>query len=193
MAVISVKYTSIFVVAAFAAGSFFAPPEQQAIAAVIATDVQCTGCVGTADLAGNAVTSVKIKDGEVKTEDIAASAIGSARIKDNDVKAQDLAPDSVGASELQGVSKLLFHQCALTSGEQATGLPPNGGILYIDCEISGVDSDDTAIVTLIGASGCIHTSQVNMETNNVEVQLFNDCPFTAAIGLARIAVVVFDK
>ena len=58
---ISVKYASIFVVAAFAAGSIFAPPVQQAIAAVIATDVQCTGCVGTTDLAGNGVTSAKSK------------------------------------------------------------------------------------------------------------------------------------
>ena len=36
---ISVKY-ALFLVAAFAAGRFFTPPVQQAIAAVIATDVQ---------------------------------------------------------------------------------------------------------------------------------------------------------
>ena len=86
--------------AAFVAGSFFASPELRAYASTIANDVICTGCVGTADLAGNAVTSAKIKDGEVKSEDIALSAIGSARIKDNDVKAQDIAPSAVGTSEI---------------------------------------------------------------------------------------------
>lgn len=74
---ISVRIATIIALGAFAAGGFVMSPVPQAIAAVIATDVQCTGCVGTADLGGNAVTSAKLKDGEVKTEDIAASAIGS--------------------------------------------------------------------------------------------------------------------
>ncbi len=60
---ISTKIASIIAIAAFAAGSLFSPPVQQAIAAVIATDVQCTGCVGTSDVAGNAITAAKIKDG----------------------------------------------------------------------------------------------------------------------------------
>ena len=64
---------------------------------------------------------------------------------------------------------------------------------YVDCTISGVDSDDTAIVTLNDSNGCIHTSDVSAGTNNVEVQLFNDCSFNVAPGPAQIAVVVFDK
>ena len=63
---ISPKIFGIGIVAALVAGSFLAPPVQQAIAVVIATDVQCTGCVGTPDVAGNAITAVKIKDSEVK-------------------------------------------------------------------------------------------------------------------------------
>ena len=54
---ISLK-VGIIMAAMFAAGAFLAPPVQQAIAAVIATDVQCTGCVGTSDVAGNAITAV---------------------------------------------------------------------------------------------------------------------------------------
>src|ERR1044071_1599412 len=84
--------------AMFAAGSFLAPPVQQAIAAVIATDVQCTGCVGTSDISGNAITAAKIKDGEVK--------------------AADIATDAVGAAEIQGVTKLLFGQCVPTDDEK---------------------------------------------------------------------------
>lgn len=97
---ISVRIATIIAIAAFAIGAFVMSPVPQAIAAVIATDVQCTGCVGTADLAGNAVTSVKIKDGEVKTDDIAAGAVGSLRIKDNDVKTQDIAPGAVTKAKL---------------------------------------------------------------------------------------------
>lgn len=46
-------------VAAFVTGFFLVAPLQQALAAVIATDVQCNGCVGTPDLASNAVTYQK--------------------------------------------------------------------------------------------------------------------------------------
>lgn len=175
-------------VVAFLAGSFIASPELRAYASTIANDVICNGCVGTSDMAGNAVTSVKIKDGEVKTDDIAVSAVGSARIKDNDVKAQDLAPDSVGASELQGVTKLLYSECAVTSGQ---GIPANG-FLVIDCTTSGVDSDDTALVTLNNSNGCLHASAVNAETNNVEFQMFSDCAFSVP-AVAKVAIVVFDK
>ena len=55
-------------IATFAASSLSAPPVQQAIAAVIATDVQCTGYVGTSDLADNAITEAKMKDGEANNE-----------------------------------------------------------------------------------------------------------------------------
>src|SRR5574338_302778 len=102
----SVKIASILAVAAFAAGSFLASPVQQAIAAVIATDVQCTGCIGTSDVAGSTVTSAKIKDGEVK--------------------AADIATDAVGAAEIQGVTKLLFGQCAPTSSEATTPVTAGG-------------------------------------------------------------------
>src|ERR1051325_4266478 len=112
--------------AMFAAGSFLAPPVQQAIAAVIATDVQCTGCVGTSDVAGNAITAAKIKDGEVK--------------------AAEIATDAVGAAEPQGVTKLLFGQCVLTSAESSISIDP-GTFLGINCTISGVALGDTAVAT----------------------------------------------
>ena len=79
---ISTRITAIIAVVAFAAGGFVMSPVPQAIAAVIATDVQCTGCVGTADLAGNAVTSAKI----------AGSAVQSSDIKDKGIAAIDIAP-----------------------------------------------------------------------------------------------------
>jgi hypothetical protein len=138
---ISTKIASIIAAAAFAAGSFFAPPVQQAIAAVIATDVQCTGCVGTADLAGNAVTSAKIKDQEVKTEDIAMNAIGSARIRDNEVKAQDIAPDAVGSSKIA--------DGAITYGDVSRNFIAVEHRDDCNCGGTGWDPDGTSSVELI--------------------------------------------
>jgi hypothetical protein len=94
---------------------------------------------------------------------------------------------------LQGVTKLLFGQCILTSGEAGTSLPANGGILEVDCTINGVDSDDTAIAAINDCNGCLHTSAVIPSTNNVEMLIFNDCSFNVAPGLAQIAIIVFDK
>jgi|GEM_PF-2510756 hypothetical protein len=85
---------------AFAAGAFFTSPVPQAIAAVIATDVQCTGCVGTSDLAGNAVTAAKIKDGEVKTADIGSSAVTSAKIASGGVGNTDIASNAVTGDKI---------------------------------------------------------------------------------------------
>jgi len=87
---ISVNIASIVAAAAFAAGSLFAPPVQEAIAAIIATDVQCTGCVGTSDLSGNAVTSAKIAAGGVANSDIAANAVTGGKIADGTIAYGDV-------------------------------------------------------------------------------------------------------
>src|SRR6185503_5972321 len=107
---ISLKYALIMAVGAFAAGSFFASPLPQAIAAVIATDVQCTGCVGTPDLAGSAVTNAKLANGAVNSAKIADNSITAADIGANAVGVSEIATDAVGAAELQGVTKLLFGE-----------------------------------------------------------------------------------
>src|SRR5574338_614047 len=117
----SVKIASIPAVPAFAAGSFLASPVQQAIAAVIATDVPCTGCIGTSDVAGNAITAVKIKDGEVK--------------------AAEIATDAVGAAEIQGVTKLAFASCHPDEAVGKTATP--GGVLVALCSVGGADGKIT--------------------------------------------------
>ncbi|HEV8387738.1 MAG TPA: hypothetical protein VGQ03_08960 [Nitrososphaera sp.] len=169
---ISVTAAIIIAVAAFAAGSFFASPVPQAIAAVIATDVQCTGCVGTSDLGGNAVNAAKIKDGEVK--------------------AAEIATDAVGAAELVGVTKLLFGQCMPTS-TVATSDVATGGAIIVICTISGVDNDDSAIATLNLSSLCFNVARADTGSGNVSVYLRNDCASTQSIGAGTIAVIVYDK
>jgi hypothetical protein len=165
---------ALFIVAAFAAGSFFAPPVQQAIAAIIATDVQCTGCVGTTDLAGNSVTAAKIKDSEVK--------------------AAEIATDSVGAAELQGVTKLLFGQCIPTNTLRTT--PINGGnFIAVQCNIIGIDDDDSASATLNDSSStCFEVRGANLASGYVRVVVVNECGFSVALGEgSSIALIVYDK
>jgi len=191
---ISAKMLGMLAVA-FVAGAFFASPVPQAIAAVIATDVQCAGCVGTADLAGNAVTSTKIKDGEVKTEDIAAGAIGTVRLKDNDVKAQDLAPDSVGASELQGVTKLIFAQCTISSSNP---LPAGGISAGWVCAALGALENDSAVGTVDGGdSRCFEVTRVQPgylgSTDSVIIDIHNVCSTPQTPGTLNIGVIVFHK
>jgi len=171
---ISVKYALIIAVAAFAAGTFVASPVPQAIAAVIATDVQCTGCVGTSDLAGNAVIAAKIKDGEVK--------------------APEIAPNSVGGSELIGVTKLLFGQCKPTAGVAST-LVAAGQLLVVTCNVSGgVDTDDSALASLNDGNDCFGTHKADTVGSQVDVFLINHCTSTEQLGSdATIAVIVYDK
>ena len=184
---ISVRFATIIAIAAFAAGGFVMSPVPQAIAAVIATDVQCTGCVGTADLASNGVTSVKIKDGEIKTDDIAVSAIGSARIKDNDVKAQDLAPDSVGASEMQGVTKLIFGTCTF-NGQSSI---PEGSLAGNACFISGVAPGDKVSVTKENGNACFAIVNSIAQTGSVLINYGNVCTTTQNAGTMTFSVIVY--
>jgi hypothetical protein len=60
-AVVSVGYVLVLAVLA---------PEQLAEATILATDLICNGCVGTSDLANDAVTSAKIGSGQVGASDI---------------------------------------------------------------------------------------------------------------------------
>ena len=57
-----------------------------------ATDVDCTSCVDAVDIAGGAVTSGKIADGEVKTPDLADGAVTGAKVKDGSIDLNDLSP-----------------------------------------------------------------------------------------------------
>lgn len=149
---ISVKYALIMAVGAFAAGSFFTSPVPQAIASTIANDVVCTGCVGTSDLAGNAVTAAKIKDSEVKAAEIAASAVGSSEI----------ATDAVRADELAGVSKLVFTSCTV---DMFNGIPATATIYY-NCSVPAAATGDIVVATITednGGSGILlkHVSLVS--------------------------------
>lgn len=66
-----------------------------------AVDVACSGCVGSADLAADSVTSAKIADGTIVTNDLSDSAVTSAKIADATITANDLASSAVTPAKLQ--------------------------------------------------------------------------------------------
>jgi hypothetical protein len=180
---ISLKMGGI-IVAAFIAGAFISSPDLRAYAAntVFSTDI-VDGEVKTADLANNAVTAAKVKDGEIKAAEIATNAVGSSEI----------ATDAVGASELQGVTKLLFGQCAATSAAGTLTLGTGTGA-EIRCTISGVDSDDSAIAKQNTGGSCFEVRKVIPQTNLVVISIWNMCSDNAQVGTgAAFSVIVFDK
>jgi hypothetical protein len=180
------KWVGLLAVA-FVAGSFVASPELRAYAAntVFSTDI-VDGQVMTADLGNNAVTAAKVKDGDIKAAEIAANAVG----------ASEIAPDAVGASEIQGVTKLIFAQCVLSATEKDTSVAPNSDLIK-NCNISGVDTDDTAVATLnfVGISCFEIVRAIPQDTNVVTLHIHNYCGQAAKTGefAKPIGIIVFDK
>ncbi len=172
-----------FMVAAFVAGSFVASPELRAYASMIANDVICSGCVGMTDLAGNAVTAAKIKDGEVKAAEISSNAVGSSEI----------AANAVGASEIAGVSKLIFAQCDVDDTEGQINLVPRQS-LGLTCPVEGAFNGDNVIATFKQVPSCIDIEAAEAYEDTVTVVVQNDCTIDAVVGVrSEISLIVFDK
>ena len=169
---------------AFVAGSFVASPELRA---------QAAATIGSADIIDNSIQSVDIKDVEVKTADLAGNSVTAAKIKDGEVKAAEIATDAVGGAELSMVTKLIFGQCMLTNSEATTNIQPLE-VSDINCSISGVDNDDSAVATLNNSNFCFHAAKAEPETNSVHVNITNECSTAQQVGSdSSIAVMVFDK
>ena len=176
---ISVKY-ALVIVAAFLAGSFFTPPVQQALAAVIATDVQCTGCVGAADLASSAVTTTKL----------ASNSVNGGKISDGTISAADLGPNSVRASEIKGVSKLIFASCTLTFPDNtfsAGGYP---------CKVTGARPGDQVVATLHSNGSCSQSpllfSTVIVNNDQVSLIMQNNSQCPNHITSVQASIIVYS-
>jgi hypothetical protein len=105
-------------------------PEQLAEATAAASDLVCSGCVGTTDIADSAVTSAKIGSSQVGNSDIASNAVGSGKIADGQVKAPDIATDAVQAAEIGSsqVGNSEIANDAVTSAKIGSGQVGNSDI-----------------------------------------------------------------
>lgn len=75
------------------------------ISQAAATDVACTGCVGSGDLANGSVTSIKIKDGTIAAADLAPALL--ARISALEAKVKKLEGGAYSQATLKGTYKCL--------------------------------------------------------------------------------------
>lgn len=64
-----------------------------------AADVVCSGCVGTSDLAANAVTSGRIADGGVRVQDLANGAVTNSKIATSAVNSSKIKDGTVGKAD----------------------------------------------------------------------------------------------
>jgi hypothetical protein len=81
-----------------------------------ATNVVCTGCVGSTDIA----------DGGVATVDLANGAVTSAKVQDNSIGAADIGTNAVGNAELQDFIQLQGLALSGGTGTATQSLAGNG-------------------------------------------------------------------
>jgi hypothetical protein len=117
-------------------------PEQLAEATTAATDLVCSGCVGTSDIADNAITSAKIGSGQVAVTDIATDAVTSTKIKNQQVATNDLATGAVTTHKISDTSGV--YSVDIVNGQVATADILDGGVLTEDIADLTITSEDLA-------------------------------------------------
>ena len=85
---------------ALAGGLFVFGWADPAAAQVVADDVQCSGCVGTNDLANGAVGGRKLANGSVGNRKIVDGAVGQRKIGDNAVTSRKILDGAVGQRKI---------------------------------------------------------------------------------------------
>ena len=85
-------------------------------------DVVCVGCVGTTDLADNAISSTQVALNSLTADDLGPDSVGLSEIGTNAVGPDEIAPDAVGASEIvaDAVGAAEIFANAVGSSEIAT-------------------------------------------------------------------------
>lgn len=121
--------------------------------------------IGTGDISNNAVTSPKIRDGEVKTPDLSNNAVTTSKISNGEVGESDLADDSVTSNKIQDgtiiaadlspsvilgttneklkdVSQIFFKTCSIDFPSI-----PAQQVSFAFCPVTGVKIGDKVIIT----------------------------------------------
>ncbi|MBI4224637.1 MAG: hypothetical protein HY609_06845, partial [Deltaproteobacteria bacterium] len=103
-----------------------------------------TGGVGTVELANDAVTSAKIKDGEVKEGDLGGDAVTAGKIKDGEVKSAEIADGAVGSGELAdgAVNSTKISDNSITASDLAATLTLADGDFL---DLAAIVHNDTAL------------------------------------------------
>jgi hypothetical protein len=158
-------------------------PEQLAEATAAATDLVCSGCVGTSDIADSAVTSSKIGSGQVTSGDIATNAVTSTKIPDGGVGNSDLATSAVTSTKI-GSGQVANSDIA-SSAVTSSKISDTAGVQSVDIvngQVGSVDIADGQVTTEDIASGAIFINRflISGGGTNVEpgetISTSEDCP-----------------
>jgi hypothetical protein len=145
-------------------------PEQLAEATVTASDVVCSGCVGTTDIADSAVTSAKIGSGQVANSDIANNAVGSAKIGTGQVGNSDIADSAVTSAKI-GSGQVANSDIA-TSAVTSSKISDTSGVRSVDIvngQVTSADIADGTITSTDIASGAIQLNVHEVQDDFVTV------------------------
>jgi hypothetical protein len=147
--------------------------------------------IGTGNIANNAITSPKIRNGEVKTQDIANNAITTSKISNGAVESSDLATDAITSEKIEDgsiisadlspgiinteteklktVSEIIFNSCSIDFSSI-----PAQQVAYAFCPVIGAKIGDKVIVTNQDvASGLVTQSASVNATDLVRIAIRN--------------------
>ena len=145
------------------------------------------GEVRNPDIADNAVTSDKIRVGAVVTEDIADNSITSEKIVDGSIMLEDLRTAASLPGESQEVSQVIFNTCSIDFDVVAAQKAATAF-----CPVPGVEVGDHVVVTsqdptldLITQSASVNGSEL------VRIAVWNPTFKTVDPPNATWALIVF--
>ena len=148
-------------------------PQQLAEAAVTAADLVCNGCVGTSDIANNAVTSAKIGSGQVGGIDIANDAVTTAKISDTDgVKSSDVVNGEVKSEDIADGTITSTDIAPGTIPSDNSGTPDDNSVTsakIADGEVMSADIGDGQVNTEDLASGAVKLNVHTVNGNGVKI------------------------
>jgi hypothetical protein len=158
-------FVLVSVVAAISVGYILAlailAPQQLAEATAAASDLICSGCVGTSDIADSAVTTGKIGTSQVTNTDIATNAVTTGKISDTaGVQSVDIVNGQVANSDLA------------TSAVSSSKISDTAGVQSVDIVNGQVKSEDIADGTITStdiASGTIDLDVVPRQGGTVNI------------------------
>ena len=107
-------------------------PEQLAEATAAASDLVCSGCVGTSDIADSAVTGSKIGSGQVANSDLGSSAVTGSKISDTaGVQSVDIVNGQVTTEDIASGAIAINHHVII--GAPVNVEPGETTSTTIDC------------------------------------------------------------
>lgn len=98
-----------------------------------ATDLACAQCVGSSDIANNAVGSGKIADGSIKSNDLAANAVKTPNLNNGSVTFNKLATGVRGALDGAIANMTLLYVYATEEGIVGADCPVDTVAISANC------------------------------------------------------------